>query len=87
MTHPILKTLNLWNSTIVTSTTTFTYEITTINQCNPGTNEISYAGIITVLPSETISLTLSSGSLTQEVCVNSSIQSITFNVTGQDTSC
>ena len=41
--------------------------------------------IITVLPSETISLTASSGSLTQEVCVNSSIQSITFNVTGQDT--
>ena len=34
---------------IVTSTTTFTYEITTINQCNPGTNEISYSGMITVL--------------------------------------
>ena len=39
---------------VVASTTTFTYEITTINQCNPGTNEISYAGVITVLPSETI---------------------------------
>ena len=70
---------------IVTSTTTFTYEITTINQCNPGTNEISYSGMITVLPSETISQTLTSGPTVQTVCVNTSIQSITFDVTGQDT--
>ena len=41
--------------------------------------------MITVLPSETISRTLTSGSTTQTVCVNSLIQSITFNITGQDT--
>ena len=69
----------------MTSTTTFTYEITTINQCNPGTNEISYSGMITVLPSETISQTLTSGPTVQTVCVNTSIQPITFDVTGQDT--
>ena len=70
---------------VVASTTTFTYEITTINQCNPGTNEISYAGVITVLPSETIVHRGASGATTQDVCINQNITPIIYDVTGQDT--
>jgi len=70
---------------VVASTTTFTYEITTINQCNPGTNEVSYAGVITVLPSETIVHRGASGAINQDVCINQNITPIIFDVTGQDT--
>ena len=38
----------------VVNRTTYNFEITTVNQCNPGTNEISLAGTITILPEETI---------------------------------
>ena len=70
---------------VVADRTTFTYEITTVNQCNPGTNEISYAGVITVLPSETIVHRAASGATTQEVCINADITPIIYDVTGQDT--
>ena len=70
---------------VVASTTTFTYEITTINQCNPGINEISYAGVITVLPAETIVHRGASGATTQAVCVNQNVIPMIFDVTGQDT--
>ena len=68
--------------------TTYNYEITTINQCSSAIagipTEISILGSITVIPKETINRG-ASGATTQNVCVNTSIQSITFDVTGQNT--
>ena len=65
--------------------TTYNYEITTVNQCNPGTNEISLAGTITVIPEETITHRGASGATTQDVCVNQSVIPMIFDVTGQNT--
>ena len=65
--------------------TTYNYEITTVNQCNPGTNEISVAGTITVIPTETITHRGGSGATTQDVCVNQNVTPMIFDVTGQNT--
>ena len=69
----------------VVNKTTYNFEITTVNQCNPGTNEISLAGTITVIPEETIVHRGASGATTQIACVNQDITPIIFDVTGQDT--
>jgi len=65
--------------------TIYNYEITTINQCDPGTNEISVAGTITVIPTETITHRGASGATTQDVCVNQNVTPMIFDVTGQNT--
>ncbi|MFL2598628.1 MAG: PKD domain-containing protein, partial [Flavobacteriaceae bacterium] len=65
--------------------TTYNYEITTVNQCNPGTNEISVAGTITVIPEETITHRGASGATTQDVCVNQNVTPMIFDITGQNT--
>ena len=70
---------------VVASTTTFTYEITTINQCNPGTNEISYAGVITVLPEESLTVRPANGAVTQQVCYGEDLTPIVIDVVGDNT--
>ena len=70
---------------VVTRTTTFTYEITTINQCNPGVNEISYSGIITVLPEETLTVRPANGAVTQQVCYGVDLTPIVIDVVGDNT--
>ncbi len=66
------------------NTEVFNFEITTVNQCNPGNDEVSLVGTITVIPEETIEHRGASGDLVQEACVNANIVPIIFDVTGQD---
>ncbi|MGA0317018.1 MAG: PKD domain-containing protein [Flavobacteriaceae bacterium] len=72
------------NAPDVVNTEVFNFEITTVNQCNPGNDEVSLFGTITVIPEETIEHRPATGDLVQEACVNSVIDPIIFDVTGQD---
>ena len=75
----------------VVNRTTYNFEIITVNQCIPNVGsgfnltETSLAGTITVIPQESITRRVASGSTSQEVCVGAPITPIIYDVTGQDT--
>ena len=62
----------------VTQTTQYDYTITTTGTCDP----VTLNGSISVVPAATISLTSGITSLDQEICDNTSITSITFDLGG-----
>ena len=84
--------MGVWNTTTINNVTdsvftisgtptvagTFTYTITTHGGCNTATAN----GIITVTPSNTISLTSSVGTDLQTACINLPITTITYATTG-----